>query len=136
MTGAAGKSLKDAKHVNGTGSENINNQKINKPVELTHLFLNKDGTLDDSLLFHAHSTNVRQSFKTGNELADTRGISSSADSSSEGGTSGSSGNSVNKHKNGNKIFLSKNNTVIKAHAGSTVVLPCMVNKDSKFEMVR
>ena len=34
-----------------------------------------------------------------------------------------------------KIFATKNNTKVLAHAGSTVVLPCTVAEESKFEMV-
>ena len=34
-----------------------------------------------------------------------------------------------------KIFATKNNTQVAAHAGSTVILPCTVAEESKFETV-
>ena len=33
------------------------------------------------------------------------------------------------------VFLSENNTVIKAHSGTSVTLPCIIKKESKFEVV-
>jgi len=33
------------------------------------------------------------------------------------------------------VFLTKNNTRVKAHTGSTVTLPCIIKKESKFEMI-
>ena len=33
------------------------------------------------------------------------------------------------------VFLTKNNTHLSAHSGSTVILACTVNEESKFEMV-
>ena len=111
-----GNSSKQITNIQIVNNNKNNNKQVNSPVELTHLFLNKDGTIDESLLFHAHSTSLRQNFKT------------------EGGN----GN-VNKGglftKNKDHVFVTKNNTLVKAHAGSTVDLPCVVNKDSKFEMV-
>ena len=37
---------------------------------------------------------------------------------------------------GGVVFLSQNNTVVKGHSGSTVILPCRVQKDSQFGMVK
>ena len=82
-------------------SLNITSTAISPPVELTHLFMNKDGTLDGSRLFN----NAQQFFPKV--------------------TSGG----------GVKIFATKNKTKVLAHAGSTVVLPCTVAEESKFEMV-
>ena len=33
------------------------------------------------------------------------------------------------------VFLSENNTSINAHSGTSVTLPCVIKKESKFEMV-
>ena len=33
------------------------------------------------------------------------------------------------------VFLSENNTLINAHSGISVTLPCIIKKESKFEMV-
>ena len=33
------------------------------------------------------------------------------------------------------VFLSANNTAINAHSGTSVTLPCIIKKESKFEMV-
>ena len=33
------------------------------------------------------------------------------------------------------VFLSENNTVINAHSGTSVTLPCIIKKESKFEVV-
>ena len=33
------------------------------------------------------------------------------------------------------VFLSENNTAINAHSGTSVTLPCIIKKESKFEMV-
>ena len=33
------------------------------------------------------------------------------------------------------VFLSENNTSINAHSGTSVTLPCIIKKESKFEMV-
>ena len=33
------------------------------------------------------------------------------------------------------VFLTRNATVVKAHIGSTAILPCEVKKDSQFGMV-
>ena len=82
-------------------SLNITSTAISPPVELTHLFMNKDGTLDGSRLFN----NAQQFFPKV--------------------TSGG----------GVKIFATKNKTKVLAHVGSTVVLPCTVAEESKFEMV-
>ena len=35
-----------------------------------------------------------------------------------------------------EVFKTENNTGMKAHSGSTVVLPCLVEKEGQFEMVR
>ena len=35
----------------------------------------------------------------------------------------------------NWVFISKNATTVKAHIGSTAVLPCQVKKDSLYGMV-
>ena len=34
------------------------------------------------------------------------------------------------------VFMSKNNTVVNSHTGSTVTLPCIIRKETKFGMVR
>lgn len=36
----------------------------------------------------------------------------------------------------NEVFKTENNTSMKAHSGSTIVLPCLVEKEGQFEMVR
>lgn len=77
------------------------------PLELTHLFTNKDGTLDDTLLFSAHNGELPDIFRNLMESNSATPL----------------------------VFLSKNNTVVKAHSGSTVVLPCIIQKESKFEMI-
>ena len=83
-----------------TMQKNITN--ISPPVELTHLFMNQDGTLDGSRLFN----NAHQFFP---KVQDN---------------------------NNNEIFATKNNSKVAAHSGSTIVLPCTVTEESKFEMVR
>ena len=84
------------------------------PVELTHLFLNKDGTLDSSRLFRTQNR------------AEGISLMESASEDSDQLLSAMTESSV---------FLSKNNTQFAAHSGSTVILPCSVHKESKFEMV-
>ena len=75
---------------------------ISTPVELTHLFMNKDGTLDSSKLFNS----VHQFFPKKEKSKES------------------------------EVFKTENNTSMKAHSGSTVVLPCLVEKEGQFEMVR
>ena len=75
---------------------------ISTPVELTHLFMNKDGTLDSSKLFNS----VHQFFPKKEKAKESQ------------------------------VFKTENNTSMKAHSGSTVVLPCLVEKEGQFEMVR
>jgi hypothetical protein len=88
------------------------------PVELTHLFMNKDGTLDNSLLFSAHNGEMSSS-----RLFDDKSSSTMSEKT---------GRREFLH---NSVFASKNNSKLTAHTGSTVVLPCRVDKESKFEMV-
>lgn len=83
------------------------------PVELTHLFLNKDGTLDSSRLFRTQSREELSLMDPSLAPGDSDRLLSATDS----------------------VFLSKNNTNFSAHSGSTVILPCSVQKESKFEMV-
>ena len=44
-------------------------------------------------------------------------------------------NSGNKASDQHWVFVSKNATTVKAHIGSTAVLPCLVKKDSLYGMV-
>ena len=90
---------------------NVTSTAISPPVELTHLFMNKDGTLDGSRLF----SNAHHFFPHSKHTS----VASS---------------SINKVLH--EVFATKNNTHVSAHSGSTVVLPCRVEKESKFEMVR
>ena len=105
------------------------------PVELTHLFLNKDGTLDSSRLFSAtHHFGAAEI---------TRQTSSS---SSKGDLDDLEKNPTIAHGGGRyrhrqqtmsmkTVFLTKNETRYSAHSGSTVILACTVDDESKFEMV-
>ena len=96
------------------------------PVELTHLFLNKDGTLDSSRLFsathHFGAAEISPSSKDLDDLEKNPAIA-------HGGGYRQQTMSMK------TVFLTKNETRYSAHSGSTVILACTVNDESKFEMV-
>ena len=104
------------------------------PVELTHLFLNKDGTLDSSRLFSAT-----------HHFGGAAEITRQTSSSSKGDLDDLEKNPTIAHGGGGRyrqqtmsmktVFLTKNETRYSAHSGSTVILACTVDDESKFEMV-
>lgn len=98
------------------------------PVELTHLFLNKDGTLDSSRLFSATHRHF--------------GAAEMSQTSSKGDLDDLEKNPTIAHRGRGgqtmsmkTVFLTKNETRYSAHSGSTVILACTVDDESKFEMV-
>ena len=100
------------------------------PVELTHLFLNKDGTLDSSRLFSANLFgNGIPALGGSNDL---KGLQEGQSHPIEVDLQDPTSKGSVLHS----VFLTKNNTRLSAHAGSTVILACTVTEDSKFEMVR
>ena len=100
------------------------------PVELTHLFLNKDGTLDSSRLFSANLFGNGIPAQAGTN--DLKGLQEGQSHPIEVDLQDPTSRGSVLHS----VFLTKNNTRLSAHAGSTVILACTVTEDSKFEMVR
>jgi hypothetical protein len=48
---------------------------------------------------------------------------------------GRSGNGNRQQINNNWVFLTKNASTVRAHIGSTAILPCEIKKDSQYGMV-